>query len=341
MTKTPSPKMKKWEYLNSLELSAKTTRWEYPNSLDQELRIVIPNIAPADIGDDAFYNEPLSASDRSRPSNLAYFKYLCNPNIGIVLLVAILVASITTASVLVLKSTKGRTGSSASLESVSIEVSSILYQFNDEIALNVKMANPKTSCWIGVWEADKSPGPTFTTSDTPAAMWLDLCGEDQSCLQQTTFVFSENTGWKSDFVALGWPLCNGKWIACVINDDTKDNLGCSDMFVVYGGNCEGVCKPATEGVTAVEHLNPTPNTPLSKIAFGSCFEPGNQIDSRLWNHMRNIFQPDLWVWLGDNVYADGQDIALKRNTYNANKNDQYYLNHGPLAEPRIPVTGTW
>ena len=66
-----------------------------------------------------------------------------------------------------------------------------------------------------------------------------------------------------------------------------------------------------------------------------------QIDARLWQHMREVFQPDLWVWLGNNAFADGEDIEVKRATYNANKQDLYYPQYGPVAKPKIPTTGTW
>ena len=32
--------------------------------------------------------------------------------------------------------------------------------------------------------------------------------------------------------------------------------------------------------------------------------------------MGQVSQPDLWLWLGDNMYRDGQDINAKRLEYN-------------------------
>ena len=57
--------------------------------------------------------------------------------------------------------------------------------------------------------------------------------------------------------------------------------------------------------------------------------------------MRNKFNPDLWIWLGDNIYADGVDMNYKRSKYNSVRNDAFYNTYGLIGEPKIPVTAVW
>ena len=61
---------------------------------------------------------------------------------------------------------------------------------------------------------------------------------------------------------------------------------------------------------------------------------------KFWKHVRE-FQPDLFIWLGDNVYADGKDMEKKRKRYNEVREDKYYRKYGPIGDPKIPVTGIW
>jgi hypothetical protein len=335
----PDTKKKKWEYLNALEESPRLSRWDYLNSLNSDPIPIVPNLAAGELGSDMFDDEP-SRVKSGRHSRFAFVKYmLCNRRVCIAAgLIVLLSAFVSTAIVLGLRSNRAK---SKGPGAVAVGASANVYDYNEEIFIKVVAGKPKSSYWIGIWQADKAPGLVFTESDTPSAMWMDLCtGGDGTCTQETDLQFSDDSGWKSGF-DLEWPLCDGKWAACVIDNDTNENIACSEVFAVVGGTCDGVCRPATSELSKIEHLNPTPMSPLSKSAFGSCFDAEKQIDSRLWQHMREVFQPDLWVWLGDNAYADGEDIEVKRATYNANKQDLYYTQYGPVADPMIPVTGTW
>ena len=322
-----------------MEDSPKMSRWQYLNSLDSEPFPVVPNIAACEFGKETFDDEP-KRFDPDWRSQLALMKFmLCNRRVCFVASIIILLSAFLTTVILFgLRSSHLK---SSETGSVAVEMSASVYDSNEDIFIKVVAGKPKSSYWVGIWQADKVPGLAYTESDTRSVMWMDLCnGGDETCTKETTLQFSDGSGWESEF-DLQWPLCNGKWAACTIDDETKQNVACSEVFAVVGGTCDGVCKPATSELSKVEHLNPTPMTSLSKIAFGSCFDAEKQIDSRLWRHMREVFQPDLWVWLGDNAYADGEDIEVKRATYNANKQDLYYAQYGPVADPKIPVTGTW
>lgn len=109
------------------------------------------------------------------------------------------------------------------------------------------------------------------------------------------------------------------------------------------------CQPAawdTRFSTQNTHIPPHDGILVRTIAFGSCYKPGHQIDDRLWKHLRQEFvvsnsNTTVWCWLGDNMYEDTNDMNRKREAYNAARNDIFYATSGPVAEPKIPTTGTW
>lgn len=77
-----------------------------------------------------------------------------------------------------------------------------------------------------------------------------------------------------------------------------------------------------------------PLAPLTYIAFGSC--SNTTLPQPLWDPIIAT-NPDLWVWLGDNVYGDTDNMSVMRAKY-----------EDALAEPgyaslltQIPVIGTW
>lgn len=56
--------------------------------------------------------------------------------------------------------------------------------------------------------------------------------------------------------------------------------------------------------------------PLHRIAFGSCNR--HDLPQPLWPVIANN-KPDLWIWLGDNVYGDTEDMMLLKEKYDAQK----------------------
>lgn len=74
--------------------------------------------------------------------------------------------------------------------------------------------------------------------------------------------------------------------------------------------------------------------PIIKIAFGSCSRQNST--EQLWNEVVNL-KPDLWMWGGDNVYADTHDMQVMKAKYDQQKNNPGYQKL--LAT--CPVTGTW
>lgn len=71
-----------------------------------------------------------------------------------------------------------------------------------------------------------------------------------------------------------------------------------------------------------------------RIVFGSC----NRHDEpqRLWNDIMSE-EADLWIWLGDIIYGDSEDLEVLKHKYDAQKNIAAYRS---LRE-QTPITGIW
>lgn len=85
--------------------------------------------------------------------------------------------------------------------------------------------------------------------------------------------------------------------------------------------------------------NGVTNKPTNKradfiISFGSC---NKQYSSNIfWDDIVNL-KPDVWIWGGDNVYADTDNMIKLRADYNAQKRQKGY----DAVVNTIDVIGTW
>ena len=70
------------------------------------------------------------------------------------------------------------------------------------------------------------------------------------------------------------------------------------------------------------------------IAFGSCNK--QNIENILWKEIIKN-KPNLWIWGGDNIYADTHDMNKLKNEYATLKNQKGYLS----LTNNIPVMATW
>ena len=73
---------------------------------------------------------------------------------------------------------------------------------------------------------------------------------------------------------------------------------------------------------------------LTKIAIGSC----NRQDAPqlMWPHI-NSHNPDLWIWLGDNIYGDTDDMSVMKAKYDKQKSNPEYQK----LVSNTDVIGTW
>ncbi len=74
--------------------------------------------------------------------------------------------------------------------------------------------------------------------------------------------------------------------------------------------------------------------PLHTIAFGSCND--QKMPQPLWPVIAET-DPDLWIWMGDNIYADTDDMAVMKAKYDKQKAEPGYAD---FAED-TPIVGTW
>ena len=75
-------------------------------------------------------------------------------------------------------------------------------------------------------------------------------------------------------------------------------------------------------------------TDISLIAFGSCNK--RHLPQPLWEVIQKI-NPDLWIWMGDNIYGDTEDMAVMKEKYT----QQFNLKAYKAFRESIPIIGTW
>jgi alkaline phosphatase D len=70
------------------------------------------------------------------------------------------------------------------------------------------------------------------------------------------------------------------------------------------------------------------------IAFGSCNDQNRT--NLLWKEVVKN-NPDLWIWGGDNVYSDTEDMQKMQQDYEQQKRDKGYQ----LLASNTEIIGTW
>ncbi|HHB52408.1 MAG TPA: alkaline phosphatase family protein [Saprospiraceae bacterium] len=89
-----------------------------------------------------------------------------------------------------------------------------------------------------------------------------------------------------------------------------------------------------EEVKYLKHFVPDSSQVLEKIAFGSC---SNQaLDQSYWDVIASK-NPDLWIWMGDIIYSDTEDMQEHKKQYDKFKHNRYYQKF----IGRVPVIGVW
>lgn len=224
-------------------------------------------------------------------------------------------------------------------DTTEITVDKNLYTENENIVIDWSFAAgaAQDGDWIGVYP--ESSG----TSDLPAGseLWI-YC---QSGSQASTSTIPDSNGsaiFGPDGVDEGWPITGGSYRAHLIRNTNSPYtvVASSSVFQVEGSTCPA----AITDVSDKMHQAPKDTDTIDRIAFSSCYKPTGQINDKLWKYLRDPFCKDntcAWAWLGDNMYFDTDNMENKRLAYNKARNDQYYSAYGPVAEPKIPTTGTW
>ncbi|WOO43010.1 alkaline phosphatase D family protein [Rubellicoccus peritrichatus] len=76
------------------------------------------------------------------------------------------------------------------------------------------------------------------------------------------------------------------------------------------------------------------DAPVSRIAFGSCNK--HDLPQPLWGVIEEA-KPDLFIWMGDNVYGDTEDMKVLKAKYDAQRKNQGYAGFSK----KTPILSTW
>jgi hypothetical protein len=203
-------------------------------------------------------------------------------------------------------------------------------EYSPKDTIGVSFTHPSSSLstgrdWIGITKVGETK---------PSLLWKYSCNSGSACdipLTNGTVIFC------------GGSLHLGMYDVTYFKDDGYEILAGPASFSVSArdGAPSSSCPAACSEISNVTHIGPTTGAQVSTIAFGSCFKPDNQVSDALWRHMREETSPDLFMWVGDNMYSDGPNMESKRLAYNAAREDEYYVKFGPVASPKIPVIATW
>ncbi|MFD2785435.1 alkaline phosphatase D family protein [Hymenobacter rubripertinctus] len=104
------------------------------------------------------------------------------------------------------------------------------------------------------------------------------------------------------------------------------------LLVALLAACSPSGQPAQSSETATR---PARTAGELRLAFGSCNR--HDLPQPLWDDIARD-QPDVWIWLGDNIYGDSDDPAVLRAKYAAEFNQPGYRH---LREQGTRVIGTW
>lgn len=92
--------------------------------------------------------------------------------------------------------------------------------------------------------------------------------------------------------------------------------------------CNG-CRSSSE-----PHHRDSADHRLSRIAFGSCSREYQ--DNQLWDQIL-ANEPETWIWLGDNIYGDSEDMSVLAEKYRKQKSRPAYQK----ILQSMPVYGIW
>lgn len=81
-------------------------------------------------------------------------------------------------------------------------------------------------------------------------------------------------------------------------------------------------------------IQPDSRVNLSTIAFGSCNM--QVLSQNYWNAIREL-EPELWIWGGDNIYADKLSMKMRESEYHRQKKAPQYAKFAEAAM----IIGTW
>jgi len=116
---------------------------------------------------------------------------------------------------------------------------------------------------------------------------------------------------------------------------------CLSCSTILGHEAQAQCDPAVVPPSPINHYYAEDRLEVARVSFSSCYLPEDMTGDTFWSDVRSR-GTDLWLWLGDNMYMDGTNMDAKRDMYNEAREEEGYVEHGPVKEgSKIPVMATW
>ncbi len=104
-------------------------------------------------------------------------------------------------------------------------------------------------------------------------------------------------------------------------------------FVFLSG-CQMAKKAASEKEALYEGQKWNTKRAITTIAFGSCDR--QDLPQDIWKAVAQN-QPDLWIWTGDNIYGDSDDMKVLHDKYMKQKSGKDYS----AFRKKTQITGIW
>ena len=93
------------------------------------------------------------------------------------------------------------------------------------------------------------------------------------------------------------------------------------------------CKPTQEAASET-NTSKAQDQAVFRVAFGSCNR--QELNNPFWDDVLRL-NPQVWIWGGDNIYADTSDMEVLGAMYEAQNEVEGYAQ----LRANVPVIGTW
>lgn len=106
------------------------------------------------------------------------------------------------------------------------------------------------------------------------------------------------------------------------------------LLILSLSGCKSKEVPSIQSKDSITNLPIDESKVLTTIALGSCNK--SHKTQRLWNPILEN-NPDLWIWLGDIIYADTKDMQKMRADYDRQNQNPNYRK----LRKQVPIIGIW
>ena len=104
------------------------------------------------------------------------------------------------------------------------------------------------------------------------------------------------------------------------------------LFLFPG--CRNNSQSLPDVQTGIEYMPRNTVSTIQTLSFGSCNDEDES--QNYWNTILET-DPDLWIWMGDNIYGDSEDMNILKNKYDKQNN---HIEYKEFIR-QIPIIGIW